>query len=232
MNAVHSGAESGTRLGKRRKEREERILEAAAELVAAEGIEALSVHRLARELDYVPAALYRYFASKDELVAKLQRRAIAALHADFRGACTAAEATGGTPRARALGAVFVAARFYLTLPERSPEHFRLVSALLADPRPLVGDAQAKKTAPVLVGFLGDVAALLERAAETGAIEPGDAFDRTLILWSSLQGILQLGKLGRFDGERFDPKRLGERAVRDLLAGWGASAAALEKEDRS
>jgi AcrR family transcriptional regulator len=206
------------------------MLEAAAGIVAEEGIEALSLHRLARELGYVPAALYRYFDSKDALIAALQRRAITALHADFRlaseRASKVAEQRALGPKARALHAVLAAARFYLALPEAAPEHFRLVSTLLADPRPLVSDGQAQGTAPVLLAFLSDVAALIERAVSVGAVSDDDSLDRTLVLWSSLQGIAQLGKLARFDQKRFAVARLGERAVTDLLTGWGAPKAAL------
>lgn len=229
VNIVHS---SSQRRGERRRAREERILDAAATIVADDGIEALSLHRLARELGYVPAALYRYFASKDALIAALERRAVTALHADFASACRRAEAQaaerGLGVEASALAPILEAARFYLALPETAPEHFCLVSVLLADPRPLVADAEARGTAPILVAFLREVAALLERAAAAGALSTDDAFDRTLVLWSSLQGIAQLGKLARFDPRRFDPRRLGERAVFDLLSGWGASGAALRE----
>jgi AcrR family transcriptional regulator len=40
----------------------------AAELVAAEGLDGLTIRALATELDSSPMALYRYFATKDELV--------------------------------------------------------------------------------------------------------------------------------------------------------------------
>lgn len=227
MNAVNS---SEIRLEERRRAREERVLEAAGAIVAEEGIEALSLHRLARDLGYVPAALYRYFDSKDALIASLQQRAISALHEDFRVASEQAEAEAAEralgPKARALHSVLAAARFYLALPEKAPEHFRLVSFLLADPRPLVGDAHARSTAPVLLAFLQDVAALIERAVSAGALTSGDSLDRTLVLWSSLQGVAQLGKLARFDEKRFAVARLGERAVLDLLAGWGASKATI------
>jgi AcrR family transcriptional regulator len=227
VNVVHS---SSQRRGERRREREAKMLEAAAAIVASDGMEALSLHRLARELGYVPAALYRYFASKDALIAALQRRAVAAMHAEFRKVCELAEADAAKRsvgvEARALLPILAAARFYLQLPETAPEHFRLVSLLLADPRPLVGDAQARSTAPVLLAFLGDVGELLERAVSAGALSLGDSLDRTLVLWSSLQGIAQLGKLARFDKKRFATQRLGEHAVGALLLGWGASSGAL------
>jgi AcrR family transcriptional regulator len=46
----------------------ERILIAARELVEDEGLEGLSMRRLAQELDVWPMSVYRYFRDKDELV--------------------------------------------------------------------------------------------------------------------------------------------------------------------
>jgi AcrR family transcriptional regulator len=44
------------------------ILEAALTIINSEGINALSVRRIAREIDYSPAALYEYFKSKDDII--------------------------------------------------------------------------------------------------------------------------------------------------------------------
>jgi AcrR family transcriptional regulator len=46
----------------------ERILAAARVVVEGEGLEALSMRRLAQELDVWPMSVYRYFRDKDELV--------------------------------------------------------------------------------------------------------------------------------------------------------------------
>src|ERR671936_593320 len=49
----------------------DRILDAALALVDREGLEALSMRRLAEELDVWPMSLYRYFHDKEELVGAL-----------------------------------------------------------------------------------------------------------------------------------------------------------------
>jgi AcrR family transcriptional regulator len=46
----------------------ERILAVASELTGREGLAALSMRRLAQELDVWPMSVYRYFRDKDELV--------------------------------------------------------------------------------------------------------------------------------------------------------------------
>jgi AcrR family transcriptional regulator len=45
------------------------ILDAARTIIAEDGIDALSMRALADRIDYSPAALYEYFASKEEIVA-------------------------------------------------------------------------------------------------------------------------------------------------------------------
>src|SRR3954462_10260099 len=46
----------------------ERILEVALELAEEDGVEALSMRRLAQELDVWPMSVYRYFQDKDALL--------------------------------------------------------------------------------------------------------------------------------------------------------------------
>lgn len=49
----------------------ERILDTAIALVDNDGIEALSMRRIAQQLDVWPMSLYRYFRDKDELIEAL-----------------------------------------------------------------------------------------------------------------------------------------------------------------
>lgn len=64
----------------RRKENiRRRILEAADNMLAVEGALGLSIRRLAEITDYSPAAIYRYFPSKDFLVEELKEAFFARL---------------------------------------------------------------------------------------------------------------------------------------------------------
>ncbi len=57
---------------RRRNKIRARILSAAESVFAQEGAEGLSIRRLAENIDYSPAAIYKYFSSKDELVDELK----------------------------------------------------------------------------------------------------------------------------------------------------------------
>ncbi|MCR9270386.1 MAG: TetR family transcriptional regulator [Henriciella sp.] len=57
---------------RRRNKIRARILTAAEQVFAREGAAGLSIRRLAENIDYSPAAIYKYFSSKDELVDELK----------------------------------------------------------------------------------------------------------------------------------------------------------------
>ena len=57
---------------RRRNKIRARILSAAETVFAREGADGLSIRRLAENIDYSPAAIYKYFSSKDELVDELK----------------------------------------------------------------------------------------------------------------------------------------------------------------
>ena len=199
-------------------------------LLASHGMEGLTISGLAKALDYTPGALYRYFDSKDALFAALQRRSIAHIRAQLALAdadvASLAEAHALEPRARALLTLAAVAQVYVHMLDDAPEQLKLIGYLLADPRNLVGQDGVVANAPVLVGVLGEVAQRFAAAAECGALSPGDTGQRTVIFWSSLQGVVQLEKMTRFDPRMFDPRALGAQTAHALLVGWGADAATV------
>lgn len=62
-------------------ERVERILDAASELVVAEGVDALSTRGVAELADVPVASLYQYFGDKDEILLALVERDVAEMDA-------------------------------------------------------------------------------------------------------------------------------------------------------
>ncbi len=221
------------RVAQKRATRTEAILARAAELVAAEGLDRLTLQRLGAAMGIVPAALYRYFDSKDALVAALQRRAVGVTHAAYL-----ARTLEVAPSRKALPAdqaalveLFTAARFYLDLPVTHPDEWLLVATLLGDPRPLVSDDEARKAAPLIAAFLGDVRARVAAAAAAGALAPGDATLRTMVLWAALHGALALAKARRIAPSLPEPGVVGMDALQSLALGWGASPESLKRAAR-
>ncbi|MCA9555215.1 MAG: helix-turn-helix transcriptional regulator, partial [Myxococcales bacterium] len=71
MNMVHTEPRPRTPAA-RREARRQAIVDEALALVTEGGFEALTLQRLAGRLGYAVGALYRYFPSKEALLAALQ----------------------------------------------------------------------------------------------------------------------------------------------------------------
>ena len=67
-----------------REELREQILSAAMNILVSEGYEAVTIRRLANEIEYTPGALYSYFKDKDEIVFALVVRAAQHLNKVFQ----------------------------------------------------------------------------------------------------------------------------------------------------
>ena len=222
-----------SRVERKRDARTSAILDEAMGILASEGLDALTLGRLARALDVVPAALYRYFDSKDALLAALQRRAVALIHERMREAHAALDERleRTTPDVAALAKLLGTAEFYLALPKTEPETFFLVALLVGDPRPLLSIEEGKRTAPLLLALLADVDALFRTAVDTLAIAKGESFERTLAFWAVLQGALALQKARRIAPALPSADDVAIGAIGSMLTGWGADASAVRRAKR-
>lgn len=207
---------------RRREATSERILEAAERILEAEGMAALTMQRLASEVGYTVGAAYRYFDSKDAILAALQRRVFDALGADLAEALARYEAT--SPRVSMVGAltrVSIVARTYASIAARRPTHARLLLTMSGDPRNVLPEGFGGANAAVAMRIGGQAVRELAAAQGEGALSAGDDVERALLLWASLQGIAQAKKLERWGIPGLDTDRLGDRMVATLLVGWGA-----------
>lgn len=223
-------SERQARSDRRRATRAEGILDTAMAILAAEGEGGLTMGRLAHEEGLVPAALYRYFASKDAILVALQRRALVDLAdrlAEARVTWEARLARHDAP-VRALGALLAAGRFYLALRDTAPETQGLIALLLGDPRPLLATEDAGTNAPLATALLGELVGLFAEASRQGALTAGDAMQRAVVFWAALQGLTQLEKLRRLSPPVPATSPLGDLATKTLLLGFGADPALLNK----
>lgn len=210
---------------KRREATSERILEIAASILERDGLEALTMQRLASELGYTVGATYRYYASKDAIVAALQRRVFEALETDLRAALDALESRGARPGMLAsLTRVALVARVYATIATRRPLDARLLTMMLGDPSPVLQPELGAANVEVALRIGSEAVRELAAARESGALGAGDDVERALVLWASLQGVAQTRKLERFGIPGLSTDRIAEQLVRTLLAGWGAEPA--------
>lgn len=237
-NVVTSGEPD--RRTRKRAARRDALLELAADLVARDGVDALTMSALAEAADYAPASLYTYFPSRSELVAALQRRALQRLGrvaVDHVEAWDAAlERRDLSAAARALARLWAFSELFLRAPERHPRDFRLQQQLLVTP-----DAESTQDAasvvPAAMSVLDVPRRLLDDAVAAGALEPGapvtdpvgQPLDPTLVrtfAWVvAMNGALLVDSLST--GLPSTGRALGQELTASLLRGWGAPADALD-----
>jgi AcrR family transcriptional regulator len=70
--SVEIAISDDTPADRRRRKVREAIIDAAEAIFSAEGEEGISMRRLAEAIDYSPAAIYKYFASKDDLFGSIR----------------------------------------------------------------------------------------------------------------------------------------------------------------
>ena len=181
----------------------EAILSAAIALLEREGGEALTLRRIAALLGVVPNALYRYYASREALIAAIAdetaRRLLAAIDAGLDES-KGANAAGAEARVRTLINIYVAF---------SNAHPDLYQTLVGDksggeaaglPQPLARERLWLKVIDVIEPLAGAQNAPL--AAVT--------------LWGLLHGMWTLRRANLFGGDM--PAEIGAFAVDALLKG--------------
>ncbi len=198
------------------------IVHHALLIVAEQGIDGLTMADLARKVGFTPGALYRYFPSKDAIIAMLQVRAMLVCRQQFDKAVQLAATEQLDDQAAALLPLLAAGGLHRELAARSPAEFGLLAIGLSDPRQLVADAEAKKVWLEATKLASAVAEQVELAQGCGALEPGDPFQRALMLVFGGHGVLQLGKLARRAPGLMDVNAMANELYRSLLMGWGAS----------
>ena len=200
-----------------------RILEAAMDLVAEGGLEALSMARLAAAVDYTPGALYRYFGSKDALLAQLVAQVLEEVQG-FLARAQAALPHGSFPLTR----VFALAHGYRAFARERPHSFGLLAMTMAEPRVLLSQVEhAEPVTQRVLATLELLAQALGDAVATGQLDDGDVAERTICLFATLQGLLQLHKQARFAPGVLELDRLVPIGTRTLLIGWGAKPRAAD-----
>jgi AcrR family transcriptional regulator len=171
--------------------------------MAEDGLDGVAIREVARRLDYSPAALYRYFDGRDQLIAALAAEAAGHLAERLR----AVEAASAAERLRGIGLA------YLSFADQEPTRFRLLFVELPSSRTTLAEGPPPRSPyAIVVGAARD-------AIESGGLT--DTLDPEVVaytLWSLVHGmaVLESTHLKGFSGD-FDG---AHRAALDLLiASW-------------
>jgi AcrR family transcriptional regulator len=232
VNVIHK-TEASTRVADRRELKTEQILDRAMAILEGEGLDALTLQRVAQTLGLVTTAIYRYFPSKDALMAALQRRSIRVISGHFQRELSvfAHGLADAAPATSCLATLLNVAELYLALPATHPQEWRFVATLLGDPRQLVSDDEVAVTAPLLAGFLGEMEKLFAVAERVEALSHGHARERVFAYWAALHGAHCMDKARRVSPSAPSVEEIGRFTSRALLSSWGATAARLGAAQR-
>jgi len=227
---VHKESQEQSPRSRRRARKFQEILDAAESLLLEGGPEAVTIRGVASRIDMAVGALYRYFPSKEAIMAGVGGRMVSKLGIDLDESVheiKTVEQEDGPLVSSLFAIIWVSHRYYERCLE-SYELYQLANMMLVEQRRLLDPGQRKVFMADVFDFLGQVAGLFEDAATKGALSTSNPMERALILWSSHNGNLQLRKLGREDSEIVHPSELQKQLVTTLLLGWGADSGTLQR----
>ncbi len=211
--------------------RQQAIVDLALDLVTADGHEALTMQRIAEELECGIASVYRLFPSRDALIAELQHQALDVLHASWLLGASHLDddlaAAGTDPAGAALARAVGAAWFWVVAEDGFGPQMDLSRRLFVDRSIVVPDEQAARIVPAALRLLDEGRRALDDAAEAGAITGGNSVERAVLLIASITGVVLTSKFSRWDQALFDSRHLAAQAIRDDFTAWGAATEALD-----
>ena len=218
-------------LGRRERNRLARhreYLQTALQVATDEGLGAVTMQRLAAEVGAAVGTIYTYFPSKGALVAEVQREAVDRITASYLQLRPAIDdrVADLDPSVAALAHLVGFARFCIESVDTLPLEQRLLQQLVFDAEEIVPTEEGARVLPTVLRLLDLARERFAVAEAAGALSAGDAMQRTVILAASLNGVLQVSKLARWDADLLDGARLARRLVDDLLLGMGADPSLL------
>jgi AcrR family transcriptional regulator len=191
--------QTGTRRARERASTRERIIQAALHVLESEGVSALTIRRIATDVEYSAPVVYQHFAGKDALVLELVAHGHRLLLAELE---RVAEEPDIDRRMMQLASEYI--RF-------AGEHPHLYQVMNGDA--VDADERMRAAAPT-ISLLKELLTAWSDANDVVLADFDDACD---IVWGTLYGMASLGRLGTVGNER--ARQLAQQALHTLLLGW-------------
>lgn len=195
-------------------------------IAVADGLEALTMARLAEAVEAAVGSVYTYFPSKGALIAELQREAIERLTASYhliRDRSEAELATWDDPRAEALARVALFGSFWIAAGDTLPHEAGLLHGIVSVSKVYVPPEERHRVLPASLAFLTEAGAVVVGASEAGAIRPLVDPAGAVVRWAAaLTGVLLTENVAQVAEYPFEPKALARELLHELLLGWGAT----------
>lgn len=157
----------------------EHILDAAQEVFTTEGAHALSMRRLAEKIDYSPAAIYKYFGSKDDLIAEIREQFFTALSERL-------DAIAPGEEAFSLDKMRACIRAYIETGVAYPNHYRIgfLDGDAEEHEPDAPDTMSAQTAFRLQHMIA-------QGMASGALRKADPALVANSVWAAMHGLTHL-----------------------------------------
>ncbi|MBS1785548.1 MAG: TetR/AcrR family transcriptional regulator [Acidobacteria bacterium] len=168
-----------------RREREKealrlQILDAARELFARDGFEAVTMRAIAERIEYSPRTIYLHFADKEDLVRELCRHDFLGLGADL---AKAGRVKDPIERIKTIGLAY--AKFGLA----NPNHYRLM--FMSDSLDYEGKGEETWKGNPEVDAYAFLLATAQEAITKGLLAIKDAELAAQTLWAGVHGVISL-----------------------------------------
>ncbi|GGP68276.1 TetR/AcrR family transcriptional regulator [Saccharothrix coeruleofusca] len=191
---------SSTRRARERARTRDRIVEVALHVLETEGAAALTIRRIAAEVEYTAPVVYQHFANKDALVLELIAHGYDLMLAQAR---RIADEEPDVDRR-----VLRVAREYVRFAGEHPSLYQAMNDSAVD-----ADARRRAAQPTVDLLLE----LLTTWSDAHGVVLADHADACEIVWGTLYGIASLGHFDTIGGQR--AQRLAEQALGAILLGW-------------
>jgi AcrR family transcriptional regulator len=187
-----------------------RIIAAAQELFAAEGIEGISMRKIADRVGVTATALYHHFRDKGAILDALISAGLSVLSEYLEPALRAKD-----PERRLRGLIDAYLRFALEQPKYFDLAFLVPSASTRMSEEL--DRHNRATFKMAIE---QVAACMQM----GIFRQGDPIETAVFLWSTAHGLVTLHRMNRLGGDAAQFERLYHGAIKHAMAGLRPPAA--------
>jgi AcrR family transcriptional regulator len=189
-----------------------RISVAAQELFLMEGIDGISMRKIADKVGVTATALYRHFEDKDAILDELIGSGLMILSQYLEPALRAEG-----PRERLRGLIDA----YLDFAIEQPRYFDL-AFLVPNPTARISEELERHNRRVFKLAIEQVAACMEM----GDFRKGDPIETAIFLWSTAHGLVTLNRRNHFGDDIAAFRRMYHRAIEraiDSLKGPTASS---------
>ncbi|WP_432825372.1 TetR/AcrR family transcriptional regulator [Dactylosporangium sp. CA-092794] len=190
---------SSTRRARERASTRERIIEAALRVLETEGAAALTIRRIAADVEYTAPVVYQHFANKDALVLELVAHGYGLMLAELKRVAEEPDIDRRMLRV---------ASEYVRFAREHPYLFEAMNGTEVD-----ADERRRAAEPA-IDVLKE---LLTTWSDAHGVVLADRAEACEIVWGTLYGMASIGYLGTVGTER--AQRLAEQALGAILLGW-------------